>query len=236
MLRSFLALALTVAAAASGAQAATTIRVKDAGQGWINQDQYASPPNDGVAVSNNVLVGNCGYDCPYLEFRNFFYFKVPALSGPVTGAKLVLDTGDVQTGQGSPIGYQVTRLSAAASARTFDNLGTGTLYGSRDYTATDYFKSRPIALDAAALSVIGSGGKTFALGGRITNEIGYGSAERGEYVFGYATTPAKLVLTVGGAAVTAGAAPEPGTWALTMLGLGLAGAALRRARVSCPAR
>jgi hypothetical protein len=114
--------------AAKGAKA-DTITLFATEQGWINE----SGQDNGTFSFNNYIVGNCkAGTCgqPVGEFRNFFAFNVPVLSGPLVGAHLVLDTVDLRLVQSASLTYQVTSLS---SPPTFANLGTGTFYGSRIY-------------------------------------------------------------------------------------------------------
>jgi hypothetical protein len=107
---------------------------------------------------------------------------VHSITGPnfgrfdVTGINLSQDpTGLV---------YQVTSLSSL----TFANLGTGTVYGSRIYTAADEAMTLPIALDADALTAIGNGGITFSVSGRVisgtTLPLTFGPTAPDEFAFG----------------------------------------------------
>ena len=155
------------------------------GQGWINQ----SGTDNGTSATNNYTAGNCATNaCSSIlsgEFRNFFEFNIPVLNGPIVSASLVLSTGEISLVQ-DPTGlvYQVTWLSSL----TFANLGTGTVYGSRTYTATDELADRSIALDADAISAIGNGGITFSVSGRVisgaTLPLTFGGSAPNELVFG----------------------------------------------------
>jgi hypothetical protein len=175
-----------------GSARADTFVLSAIAQGWILQ----TGTNNGTNATNNFFAGNCS-DCSIIargEFRNFFEFNVPVLNGPVVSASLVLFTGpnfgrfDV-TGinlSQDPTGlvYQVTSLSSL----TFANLGTGTVYGSRTYTAADEAMTLPIALDADALTAIGNGGITFSVSGRVisgtTLPLTFGPTAPDEFAFG----------------------------------------------------
>jgi len=72
-----------------GTAKADTVTLVATSQGFIDQ-------NGNAAGGNNYLAGNCGTgDCGVGEFRNFFAFAIPLLSGPVVSASLVLDTFNV---------------------------------------------------------------------------------------------------------------------------------------------
>jgi hypothetical protein len=174
-----------------GSARADTFVLSAIAQGWILQ----TGTNNGTSATNNFFAGNCS-DCLLRgEFRNFFEFNVPVLNGPIVSASLVLFTGpnfdrfDV-TGinlSQDPTGlvYQVTSLSSL----TFADLGTGTVYGFRTYTAADEAMALPITLDADALTTaIGNGGITFSVSGRVisgaTLPLTFGPTAPDEFVFG----------------------------------------------------
>jgi hypothetical protein len=175
-----------------GSARADTFVLSAIAQGWINQ----FGTNNGTSATNNYFAGNCQSCLTPGEFRNFFEFNVPVLNGPIGDASLVLFTGPNPDGDRTlpsegitlsqdPTGlvYQVTSLSSL----TFANLGTGTVYGSRTYTAADRIMTLPITLDADALSAIGNGGITFSVSGRVisgaTLPLTFGPTAADEFVF-----------------------------------------------------
>ena len=97
----------------------------------------------------------------------------------------------------------------------FNDLGSGTIYGSRSYSHTDIDQVLGIPLNADAISALNSAlGGEFALGGALTSIDTNGS----EFIFGgRANTTRRLVLTI---------IPEPST--ALLVALGLVGLAIRK--------
>jgi hypothetical protein len=187
-------------------------------QGWMS----ASGGN-GFYAANNYLAGNCGArDCYTGEFRNFFEFSIPALDGQLLSATLVLDTRYEALRQSPSITYQVTSLDQSFG---FSDLGTGTPYGSRTYTASDQNRVDGIALDAAALDAIRyAQGGIFALGGRVTSSAAFGAGLPDQLIFGQTSAAQELVIVTGYSLMspmllTATATPEPLPTVLTAGGI-----------------
>jgi len=164
---------------------ADTLVLSSSAQGWINQSGAASV----VSATSNYIAGNCTFPCGINpgqggEFRNFFEFSIPVLDAPIVSVSLVLHTGVITLNQVgmTAIDYQVTSLGS--SPFTFDDLGTGTVYGSRTYTAADANMVLPIALDADAISAIGSGGITFSVGGRVISGATFDPSAPSQFAFG----------------------------------------------------
>jgi hypothetical protein len=175
------ALALVGILCGSSARADTLV-LSSIAQGWINQSGTASV----VSATSNYIAGNCTFPCNVNaggEFRDFFEFNIPVLNAPIVSVSLVLRTGVITLDQAATaIDYQVTSLSS--SSPTFADLGTGTVYGSRTYTAADANMVLPIALDADAISAIGSGGITFSVGGRVTSGATFDPLAASQFAFG----------------------------------------------------
>lgn len=110
------------------------------------------------------------------EFRDFFTFAIPQLDGPVISAVLTLNSGGVGAADSASMTYQITSIPSAFG---FTDLGTGTVYGSRVYTAADQLTNQSISLDAAGIAAILSN-TTFGIGGRITS---LGANPANEFVF-----------------------------------------------------
>jgi hypothetical protein len=68
------------------------------------------------------------------EFRDFFAFDTPLLHGPVISAVLTLSSAGVSAVDSGSMTYQITSIPTVFR---FNNLGTGTVYGRRVYTAAD---------------------------------------------------------------------------------------------------
>jgi hypothetical protein len=187
------------------------------GQGWIRQDGAGN----GSFASNNFIAGNCGAnDCGIGEFRNFFRFDVSSISGPISSAVLKLNTSNVQPEQAATVGYSIS----STSSLTFADLGTGTLFGSRNYTNADDFTVQSIALNGAGLAALLAGGTDFIISGRVTSPTLFGPSEANQFVFGSSFGGAELVVTTG--------VPEPSTWAMMLIGFaGLAFATRRKVRL-----
>jgi hypothetical protein len=225
--------------AAPPAGTASTILVTALGQGWMT-----SSSSNGDSPSNNFIAGNCGAgDCYAGEFRNFFQFAVPTLDGPVISAALVLDTGYVALGQAPDAVYQVTSVPDLFG---FNDLGTGTVYGSQAYTGSNQNMGESIALNSAALAAIqAAAGAVFQVGGRISSAADFGSGQPDELVFGRTDAAQELeIVTASGStpAPLAGpemlldslstdpSAPEPATGVLVGVVLVAGGLTLRRIR------
>jgi hypothetical protein len=144
----------------------------------------------GIRANTNYLVGLCNADnCRSApgEYRDFFYFVIPELDGPITSVSLTLPTRGVTLNQSSTTTYQVTSLNieqADLGPLSFADLGTGTFYGSRDYTLADANTTQSISLSAAALDALGSGGLTFALGGRLSSPTDFSINAPDQLLFG----------------------------------------------------
>src|SRR5262249_15525904 len=105
------------------------------------------------------------------EYRNFFQFNIPDLSGfSVVSASWLLSNGQIT--DGLSFTCQVTSLSALPTSAflDFQNVGTGTFYGSRSYTFADYNLTQSIDLNADALAAI-VGGSPFFIGGRVSSGL-----------------------------------------------------------------
>jgi PEP-CTERM motif len=102
-------------------------------------------------------------------YNDYFTFDLSGLTGTVLSASLSASTfGNV--GDGTYSLYNVSTLSSEVDASmdstaVYDDLGSGTLYGSLNFTPTTV-GTESITLDANALSAIGADeGSDFTLGG-----------------------------------------------------------------------
>jgi hypothetical protein len=208
-----------------GPALAGSIDLTAVSQGWINSSGVFS---DSVSANNYYYIGNCSsYSCEEYagEYRNYFEFSIPTITGSIASASLVLHSHNVGLNQSSQaVLYQVT---AIPSGFGFDDLGEGTLYGSRTYTPDDFWVTRSIELDAAALAdILAAQGGTFRLGGRLSSGIAFGPGEEDQYIFGAGYDFQQLVLTTSDAAPV----PEPGSLLLLASGAAVLATGVRRRR------
>jgi hypothetical protein len=226
--RKRLLLAATLGLALAPCAAASTVLLTATAQGWVTATR-----NNGAFADNSYLAGNCGAgDCYTGEFRNFFQFGIPKLDGLVLSATLLLDTRYEALRQSPSIAYQVT---SAGPDLGFSDLGVGTLYGSRTYTAADQYQVEGIALDAAALAAIQeAAGGTFVLGGRVTSAALFSSTQPDQLVFGRSDAPQQLQIVTASAPMmllsSQSAAPAPEPASAVLLGAGGLLVTLRRRR------
>ena len=176
---SFLARLLLVGVVvATAVGSAATISVENSGAGWFTLAlpctgcTAAEPGNNGNAFDNNYLAGYLqevhgafGFALPATLFRNHFDFNIPALSGPVLAASLILvNNGHV----GATLDYTVYSLGAFGTYG-FSDLGTGTVYGSTSITGPG---TVTLSLNSAALSAIASAQlSVFSIGGIDSGEL-----------------------------------------------------------------
>jgi hypothetical protein len=148
-----------------------------AGTATLNPIDRGNFGGDGghVPSNNNYLVGNENGG-PSIR-RNFFVFDLMALAGrgDIVSAELQLvydfyfsaDATEMYTL------YDITTpwdelLSGDAEVNGFNDLGTGTVYGSRSYSDFDEGPLRSILLNAAALADMNAATGWWGIGGAIT--------------------------------------------------------------------
>ena len=207
--------------------------VSDSTRGW-----FTPGTTSGAIAGGNYRAGFCpappgGCMSGPAEFRDFFTFAIPVLDGPVVSAVLTLSTAGASTADSPSMTYQIT---SSPSVFGFTDLGTGTVYGSRVYTAADGANNpanpagtnQSITLDAAGIAAILSN-TTFGIGGRVTT---LGSSPTSEFIFdssGSGVCPtciAELHVT------TQSTVPEPETYGLFAAGFAALWALGRRQTVS----
>lgn len=174
--------------------------------GWLGANGAHTTDNQ------NYIVGDCS-SCDNGSYNDYFRFDLSDVSVEITSAFLSLGNGD---------GYAAGPLSTfslfdvtsaldsldvernagnAVGISIFNDLQSGVFYGSRSITDVVQNSQVETILNGAALSALnGARGSQFAIGGTLR--------------------PGNVIP---GATV-----PEPGTWALMILGFGAAGAMLRR--------
>jgi hypothetical protein len=176
-----IAATLAIVGGFCGGAKADVITISAFAQGWINQNGTA---NAGTATSN-FFVGNClATTCspePGGEYRDFFEFHIPVITDPIVSVTFRFNTNIIELDQFLSAHYHLSSTSSLA----FGDLGTGTGYGGRTFTAADgpdLFEG--ITLNAAALAAIGSGGIDFILSGRIDSPTTFDPSAPNQFLFG----------------------------------------------------
>lgn len=209
--QSILATVLGVFAIA-GSASAGVLTLTATNQGWIIPDGTGSQ-------TGNYLVGNCGADdCGIGEYRNFFAFSISAVPGTITSASLSLNTFGIGLQQAATLTWQVTSIGSTFG---FANLGTGTVYGSRDYSSADAFQDRAFDLNQAGLDAISAAaGGTFRLGGRVVSSTAFGASASDQLIFaGSDGAPVQLTINYSDGDAPLTDTPEPRSVLLLTIGL-----------------
>jgi hypothetical protein len=222
-----LALVLGCLLTGGGADAATIV-IPATTSGWYSGSSSSGQSNE------NYLVGMRG-----AEYRNFFVFDLTSLANEtVVSATLrlwnpIADPPDQYYDGFESVDptetYEVVEVTTPAAAlllgsvlatQVYQDLGDGTAYGSRVFSAADNGTNVEIALDAAGVAAIDGAVGLFAIGGHLTTL--QASPFDLETVFGGtdATSLRELVIET---------VPEPATGAL--MAIGLISIALRQRRI-----
>jgi hypothetical protein len=165
---------------------ASTITLTDDARGWVTPN--LPPPPDGgtvgqAAPNNGLDAGNsylAGLSLGLGQFRDWFEFAIPTLSGDVVSATLALDqpagtllSGGLVVGgghEGPPSSYLLYGLPAIPTG--FADFTIGPMLGFTTLDASSNGTVVSIDLDAAALAAIGADrGGEFILGGIDSGEV-----------------------------------------------------------------
>ncbi len=213
------ALAVVLLACSAGQLRAETIRIEFTDSGWYVQDGLH------IATIKNYLAGRSTGN---VTLHNYFVFDLAGVTDPIVGAELRLFNPE-NGFTGAPRDYTlfdvstpIPTLSASHPQRDpegiaiFNDLGSGTVYGSRGMSEADNNTIITIDLNADALAALNAArGGQFALGGDLA-----GAGPGLNFVFGSTGQPThtrELVLLTE-------VVPEPSTFGLAGLGaLGLLG-------------
>jgi hypothetical protein len=216
-----LAVALSWALLSSSASKAGTVILNATDSG-----QYSFDPLSGEAShdpsNENYLAGHGG---SIVESRNFFVFDLSGVIGPITGAELRLFNPSI--GYDSPFPTETYAVSGVSTpipvleaggfgsglVPIFNDLGSGTNYGSRVMSAADSGTVVSISLNSAALDDLNRANGLFAVGGAVTT---LHPSSPIEWVFGFSGSPTdtrQLVLTA------TGFIPEPSSGLLFVIGI-----------------
>jgi len=196
-------------------------------RGWIDETGFRFPNSD------NYLVGEMLAGLPETarEVRNFVVFDLSRIRSPILSATLrLLNPG---SGYGSPDlseRFSVWDVSAPlgdlyfGSVTKFNDLGTGTLFGTQEVLSGVQQSFVDVSLNRSALNVLNSTQGFVALGGTVSSLL---LGEPLEYLFGGSDTHnpsdgnTQLILTI---------IPEASKLTMLFSGLLLLGAAGLRQR------
>jgi large repetitive protein len=201
---------------------AQTVVINYTDRGWYNETGFHDPINSNYVVGDTRGPDGSGCATCTNDERNFFVFDLAGVTEPIVSAKLALNVPNF--GYASPDlseNYElydvVTPISTlvaggAGNIATWDDLGSGVIYGSRTMTAADAGTGRivEIVLNSSVIDAMNSTGGLFAFGGSLTTLDGLANDE---FTFGFSgagrlnVTQLRLTLV-----------PEPST--LLLLGIG----------------
>lgn len=139
-------------------------------QGWYSSAGEHSPGN------GNYITGDCS-DCgDGLLYRSFFVFAIPDIA--ITSATFRVNTATYDSFDPSEFLalFEVTTDIAALTAgglgfvSTYNDLGTGPLFGTQVFTAADGGLDVDVTLNATAIAALnGARNGQFAMGGALTS-------------------------------------------------------------------
>jgi hypothetical protein len=179
-----LALSMATTAANAGTSSATD-------SGWYDSTGFSGTASGTNYIAGEWLFTDINGPRSVLS-RNFIVFDLSGV-GPASSATLRLDTAIVGTdGIYSlwDVETDVADLSAGGVGLTeiFDDLGTGTGYGSIELEATQDGEIIEIGLNAAALASINASGGLWAIGGKYDAVVG-DEPSTDRFVFGNSILP-----------------------------------------------
>ena len=123
----------------------------------------------GLMTGGNTTTGTIGADW---EYRSFFVFHIPSFTGTVDTVTLRLEHESYDSGNASEsfIVYDVSTPIAklvdfsAPQMEVFDDLGSGTQYGTFSLSESTVNTVRPILLTGAVTAISNGRGSDFAVG------------------------------------------------------------------------
>jgi hypothetical protein len=214
-------MALVLAGAAVNSAPASVITLDAFERGFITQSGVTNPTNN-PPDTRDYLLGNCSLtSCSSTgagEYRNFFGFLIPTITGNIVSVSLQLATVGVDLQQAPSMTASFTSLATTSS---FAALGTGTAYGSITYSAADANLLLSTALDASAIAdILTDQGASFLIGGRALGVGSFDPASPNQLIYehsGHISPPdlTRLIITTDATV----SVPEPVSWALVGIAL-----------------
>lgn len=206
--------------------AAQSIPTSD--NGWYSSAGNHTPGN------TNTLTGDC---CPGTDYNSFYVFSLAGLS-PVTSLSItfvggnglfVTDTGTETIDLFDYTGSVASLVGGTGGVAAYNDLGSGTQLGTHSITAASDtpMPEFTVALSSAFVTqfntAIANGDSSIALGASLSTVL-LGDDVEDSFWWSSSRVPAAFLN------LNPGAVPEPGTWAMMLLGFGMIGGALRRAK------
>ena len=148
-------------------------------RGWYSADGS----NNGRSPAGNYLAGRCDAVplcfTPAIVLNNWFTFDLANVTGrTITGATLFLDSpagvgylsaNPSETFSLFDVATVLNTLGIAVGVSIFNDLGSGTLFGTRSVSAADNGTSVASVLNSSALAALTSAqGASFGIGGAVT--------------------------------------------------------------------
>lgn len=172
----------------------TSMTLNSISRGWYNNS------GQHTAGNYNYFAGVDGG----APFNNYFVFNLPAFSGQLVNAQLLLNSYTIA----SPDGFEAYKLSEVVTpmgvltnttsnaTNVYADLADGAVYGGRDLLVSESSLAAGIPLNAGFLAAAQArGGGAIALGGSLTS-LSAGATQ--EYLFGYSSGfPADAQLWLG---------------------------------------
>lgn len=227
--RAILGMLLTAAlpTLSTGHATAKTVVLDALDSGW-----YEADGSHFVAVENYFT----GFSTSQgQEVRSFIMFDLSGVSETVLGARLLLENSN-PAGYLSPDPSEMLTIFDVTSSlvalrqgtggtAAFDDLGSGTVFGTRGVSSADNGGTVDIDLGPPAVAALDGAGGLFAFGGTLTTLSGQTAVDEVVFRFSSAGFARQLELTL-----------TPVPLALPLLGMALGGLWLARRRVGLSAR
>lgn len=180
--------------------ASTSAQKISTDSGWYDVNGFHDPNN------TNYIVGDCSFGCGISEFRDFFVFNLAGVSSNIVRATFSIEEPGFGYSSANPTetytlfdyGGSIATLTAGTGGVTaFNDLGSGTMFGSQTTAFTASVMRFEIAFNAAGVAALNAAaGGNFAFGGANTTLDGLGNDE---YIFGFSGLNAgRLVLAASG--------------------------------------